>query len=125
MKKKTWFEAGSYFLVSFGQTFVEFGTFALLQWLALAPPIPSAVSIAVSATWNYVLNRNITFRSSANYLASILKFILLYLWNFIFLTLMLQILPNTFGIDPLLVKGFTMVCQGIWGFLLCKYVIFK
>lgn len=125
MKKKTWFEAGSYFLVSFGQTFVEFGTFAFLQWLKLAAPIPSAVSIMVSATWNYVLNRNITFRSSANYFASIIKFILLYLWNFIFLTMMLQILPNTFGIDPLLVKGFTMVCQGIWGFLLCKYVIFK
>ena len=40
-------EVISYFLVSFSQTFVEFGTFALLQLLKLIDPIPSAGSIIV------------------------------------------------------------------------------
>ncbi len=118
-------EAGSYFLVSFAQTFVEFGTFAFLQLLHFTEPIPGAGSIFVSGCWNYLMNRNITFRSSANYVKSITQFILLYVWNFLFLSAMLQILPTHFGWDPMIVKLFTMACQGIWGFLLCKFVIFK
>ena len=118
-------QAGSYFLVSFTQTFVEFGTFSLLQFLKFPVPIPGAVSIFISGCWNYMLNRNITFKSSSNYLKSITQFILLYIWNFCFLSLMLQILPVRFGWDPMLVKLFTMGCQGVWGFLLCKFVIFR
>ena len=114
-------EAFSYFLVSFSQTFVEFGAFALLQLLALPAPIPSAGSIFVSGSWNFMLNRNITFKSTSNYARSIVLFILLYCWNFVFLNLMLGILPW----DPMLIKLFTMICQGVWGFLLCKFVIFK
>ena len=118
-------QAGSYFLVSFTQTFVEFGAFSLLQFLKFPVPIPGAVSIFISGCWNYMLNRNITFKSSSNYLKSITQFILLYIWNFCFLSLMLQILPVRFGWDPMLVKLFTMGCQGVWGFLLCKFVIFR
>ena len=114
-------EAFSYFLVSFSQTFVEFGAFALLQLLALPSPIPSACSIFVSGSWNFMLNRNITFKSTSNYARSIVLFILLYCWNFVFLNLMLNVLPW----DPMLTKLFTMACQGVWGFLLCKFIIFK
>ena len=114
-------EVISYFMVSFSQTFVEFGAFALLQLLHFAEPIPSAGSIVVSGSWNYMLNRNITFKSTANYTRSIFLFILLYVWNFIYLNLMLHILPW----NPMLIKLFTMACQGVWGFLLCKFVIFK
>ena len=124
-KHKTGREVGSYFLVSFTQTFVEFGAFALLQLLKFAAPIPSAVSIFISGSWNYLLNRNLTFKSSANYAKSITQFILLYVWNFCFLSIMLQILPTHFGWDPMIVKLFTMGCQGVWGFLLCKFVIFR
>ena len=77
-------EAFSYFLVSFSQTFVEFGAFALLQLLALPAPIPSACSIFVSGSWNFMLNRNITFKSTSNYARSIVLFILLYCWNLYF-----------------------------------------
>lgn len=122
---KTGKEAGSYLLVSFTQTFVEFGTFALLQLLKFAEPIPGAVSIFISGCWNYLLNRKVTFKSSANYARSITQFILLYVWNFIFLSVMLQILPARFGLDPMIVKLFTMACQAVWGFTLCKFVIFK
>ncbi len=122
---KTGKQAGSYALVSIAQTFVEFGTFALLQLLKLPAPIPSGGSIFVSGCWNYLLNRNITFKSTANYAKSVTQFILLYVWNFCFLSAMLQILPIYFGWDPMAVKLFTQCCQGVWGFLLCKFVIFK
>lgn len=118
-------ELSSYILVSLTQTFVEFGTFVLLQLLSFAEPVPSAGSILVSGSWNYMLNRKVTFQSTANYSRSIVQFILLYVWNFCFLSAMLQILPVHFGWNPLWVKLFTMACQSVWGFLLCKFVIFK
>ncbi len=111
----------TYFSVSFSQTFVEFGVFALLQLLKLPAPIPSAGSITVSGCFNYILNRNVTFKSTSNHARSITLFVLLYCWNFFYLNLMLDILPW----DPMIIKLFTMACQGVWGFLLGKFVIFR
>ena len=121
MKNKSLREIFSYFMVSFSQTFVEFGAFALLQILALPAPVPSAGSVFVSGCWNYMLNRNITFKSSANYARSITLFVLLYCWNFVYLNLMLSALSW----DPMVIKLFTMGCQGVWGFLACKFIIFR
>ena len=114
-----------YFGVSGVQTFVEFGVFAVLQLLHAPAPWPGLLSIVCSGTFNYVMNRNVTFRSSSNVRRSILEFVALYAWNYLFLNLMLRLLPAAFGWDPMVVKLFTMACQGVWGFLLCKFVIFK
>lgn len=122
---KTGRELVSYFGVSATQTLVEFGTFTLLHLAGLPNPVPSVASIAVSGTYNFVMNRNLTFKSTSNLPRSIVLFILLYLWNFVFLQLMLSILPGAFGWDPVGVKFFTMMCQGIWGYLLSKFVIFR
>ena len=122
---KTGRELASYVGVSATQTLVEFGTFTLLHLAGLPNPVPSVASIAVSGTYNFVMNRNLTFKSTSNLPRSIVLFILLYLWNFVFLQLMLSILPGAFGWDPVGVKFFTMMCQGIWGYLLGKFVIFR
>ena len=124
-KHKTARELVSYFGVSATQTLVEFGTFTVLHLLSLPNPVPSVASIAVSGTYNFVMNRNLTFKSTSNLSRSIILFILLYIWNFVFLQLMLGVLPSAFGWDPVGVKFFTMMCQGIWGYLLSKFVIFR
>lgn len=123
--RKTGRELASYVGVSATQTLVEFGTFTLLHLAGLPNPVPSVASIAVSGTYNFVMNRNLTFKSTSNLPRSIVLFILLYIWNFVFLQLMLSILPGAFGWDPVGVKFFTMMCQGIWGYLLSKFVIFR
>lgn len=114
-----------YFGVSAMQTVVEFAVFAVLQLLKLPAPIPSAGSIVCSGTFNFVMNRNITFKSTSNLPRSVVLFVLLYVWNFAFLQMMLGVLPSAFGWDPMVVKLFTMCCQGVWGFLLSKFVIFR
>ena len=114
-----------YFGVSAMQTVLEFGVFTMLHLLSLPDPVPSALSIICSGTFNFAMNRNLTFKSTSNLTRSVVLFVLLYLWNFVFLQLMLGVLPSSFGWDPVVVKFFTMACQGVWGFLLSKFVIFR
>lgn len=124
-KHKTLRELVSYFGVSATQTIVEFGTFTVLQLMGLPNPAPSIASIVCSGTYNFVMNRNLTFKSTSNLPRSVVLFILLYVWNFVFLQLSLGILPSALGWSPVGIKFFTMMCQGIWGYLLSKFVIFK
>lgn len=109
--------------VSFAQTFVELGVFALLN---LVFPFSAANFVAVlcSATFQYVMNRNLTFKSSSSYARSISLFVLLWIWNLAFSSFAIAEL-SAVGWSPMLVKVITMVCQGCWGFLLSKYVIFR
>lgn len=111
--------------VSFTQTFVEFGVFALLQGLGMGSQVANGLAIVASASYNFVMNRNVTFKASSNFARSVALFALLYLWNFAFSSVMLAWLPSSFGWDPTVVKLLTMCCQGVWGFLLCRNVIFR
>lgn len=116
---------GKYFGVSATQTMVEFAVFFVLNAIGIGSQLANGIAIMCSATYNFVMNRNITFKSSSNFTRSVILFILLWIWNFLFSNTMLYYLPSTFGADPTLVKLGTMCCQGIWGYLLCKNVIFR
>lgn len=118
-------QATKYFGVSFTQTFVEFGVFAALHGLGMNASIANVFAIACSGSYNFIMNRNITFKSSSNLTRSIILFILLYCWNLLFSSTCLAILPEAFGWNTTLVKLLTMCCQGVWGFLLSRYVIFR
>ena len=115
----------SYYGVSLAQTFIEFGVFALLQALGVLSTLANELAVGVSATFNFLMNRNVTFRASSNFARSVVLFVLLYLWNFAFSSAMIALLPPLCGIDPTLVKLITMALQGIWGFFACKYLIFR
>ncbi|MDO4502515.1 MAG: GtrA family protein [Coriobacteriia bacterium] len=107
--------------VSFTQTFVELGVFLLLGAVGLPAKVANVFAIVASGSYNYVMNRNITFKASTSYARSVTLFVLLYCWNLLFCNVMLGLLPW----PDAAVKLFTMGCQGVWGFLLCRYVIFK
>ena len=87
----------SYGGVSAMQTFVEFGVFAVLQLAGL--PFRLARSIAM--------------------------FVAMYCWNLLFSNLMMAWIPGLLGWPTMAVKIVTMGMQAVWGFLLCRYVIFK
>ena len=71
----------SYGGVSAMQTFVEFGVFAVLQLAGLPFRLANAVAVFCSGSFNYVMNRNVTFKSSSNYARSIAMFVAMYCWN--------------------------------------------
>ena len=58
-------------------------------------------------------------------LAQRAMFIALYVWNFLFGTWFIGWAAVTFGCPQMAGKFITMAMQGIWGFCLCKWVIFK
>ncbi len=111
--------------VSIAQTFVEFGVFAVLQLIGLATGIANGIAVACSGTFNFLMNRNITFKSSSNFWRSVALFVALYVWNFLFGTWFIGATSAAFGLPQIAGKLITMGMQGIWGFCLCKWVIFK
>ena len=115
----------SYGGVSAIQTFVEFGVFAILQLTGLPFRLANAAAVFCSGTFNYVMNRNVTFKSSSNYARSITIFVAMYCWNLLFSNLMMAWIPDLLGWPTMAVKIATMGMQAIWGFLLCRYIIFK
>lgn len=118
-------QAMTYYGVSIAQTFVEFGVFAVTQFLGLATGMANGIAVACSGTFNFLMNRNITFKASSNFWRSVFLFILLYLWNFLFGTWFISATASAFGLPQTVSKFITMAMQGVWGFCLCKWVIFK
>lgn len=114
-----------YLMVSATQTLVEFGSFTILHLLAVPSTVANAVAIVLSASYNFLMNRNVTFKSSSNFTRSVALFILLWIWNYLFGSTMLTWLPATLGWNAIVVKFLTMGCQFAWGYPLCKHVIFR
>lgn len=117
-------QAFMYYGVSIMQTFVEFGVFALAQ-LALPTGVANGIAVACSGSFNFLMNRNITFKASSNFWRSVVLFIALYVWNFLFGTWFIDWAAASFGCPEMVGKFATMAMQGIWGFCLCKWVIFR
>lgn len=117
-------QAFMYYGVSMMQTFVEFGVFAIAQ-LALPTGVANGIAVACSGSFNFLMNRNITFKASSNFWRSVAMFIALYVWNFLFGTWFIGWAAASFGCSELIGKFITMAMQGIWGFCLCKWVIFR
>ena len=98
----------------------------LLPYLLTVPStIANAVAIVLSASYNFLMNRNVTFKSSSNFTRSVILFITLWAWNYLFGSTMLTWLPQNLGWNAILVKFLTMGCQFAWGYPLCKHVIFR
>lgn len=117
-------QAFTYYGVSILQTFVEFGVFAIAQ-LVLSTTVANGIAVVCSGTFNFLMNRNITFKASSNFWRSVVMFVALYVWNFLFGTWFIGWSAAVFGCPEMLGKFITMAMQGIWGFCLCKWVIFK
>ena len=106
-----------------GVKFIPTG--AVLQLAGLPFRLANAVAVFCSGSFNYVMNRNVTFKSSSNYARSIAMFVAMYCWNLLFSNLMMAWIPGLLGWPTMAVKIVTMGMQAVWGFLLCRYVIFK
>lgn len=101
------------------------GVFAVLQIFSLTTGVANGIAVAYSGSFNFLMNRNITFRASSNFWRSVAMFVALYVRNFLFGTWFIGWAATVIGCPEVASKFITMAMQGIWGFLLCKFVIFK
>lgn len=72
---------GKYVGVSATQTIVEYATFAILHLIGVPSQIANGIAVVCSATYNFVMNRNVTFKSSSNFTRSVALFVLLWIWE--------------------------------------------
>ncbi len=63
---------------------MEYATFAILHLIGVPSQIANGIAVVCSATYNFVMNRNVTFKSSSNFTRSVALFVLLWIWNFTF-----------------------------------------
>ena len=71
---------GKHVGVSATQTIVEYATFAILHLIGVPSQVSNGIAVVCSATYNFVMNRNVTFKSSSNFTRSVALFVLLWGW---------------------------------------------
>ena len=101
------------------------GVFAVLQIFSLTTGVANGIAVAYSGSFNFLMNRNITFKASSNFWRSVAMFVALYVRNFLFGTWFIGWAATVIGCLEVASKFIPLAMQGIWGFLLCKFVIFK
>ena len=57
---------------------MEYATFAILHLIGVPSQIANGIAVVCSATYNFVMNRNVTFKSSSNFTRSVALFVLLF-----------------------------------------------
>lgn len=123
--KKTLFQAIKYLVVGGSSAVIELVLFQLLS-AVFAIPLAAAnvTAVVVSTVFNFLVNRNVTFKSTSNPLRSLVLYLLLFALNTTFSTVVISLLAAQ-GVYPLVAKVFTMACIVLWNFVLYKKIIFK
>ena len=123
--RKTLFQAIKYLVVGGSSAVIELVLFQLLS-AVFAIPLAAAnvTAVVVSTVFNFLVNRNVTFKSTSNPLRSLVLYLLLFALNTTFSTVVISLLAAQ-GVYPLVAKVCTMACIVLWNFVLYKKVIFK
>lgn len=123
--KKTLFQAIKYLMVGGSSAVIELVLFQLLS-AVFAIPLAAAnvTAVVVSTVFNFLVNRNVTFKSTSNPLRSLVLYLLLFALNTTFSTVVISLLAAQ-GVYPLVAKVCTMACIVLWNFVLYKKIIFK
>lgn len=114
-----------YASVGFTQTFVEFGVFMSLRIIGIPLHIANVFAVACSGTYNFLMNREVTFEKTGHLLRSLCQFIVLLCWNYLFSSTCMHFLPDILGVPAYAIKFATMLIAGCWGFLICRYIIYR
>ena len=124
-EKKTFLQAAKYLAVGGSSAALELAIFQLLSAGAgMAPGCANVIAVVASTVFNFLANKNVTFKSTANPLRSFMLYIVLFAFNATFSTACISLLAQH-GVYPLLAKVATMACIVLWNFVLYKRVVFK
>ena len=114
----------TYLLVGGGTALLELGLFQIFYEFVHVPLAPSNVIATLVATaTNFLLNRNVTFKSTSNPLRSLVLYCLLFLMNMTVSTLAIAAMVSI-GIPSAFAKLVMQCCVVVWNFILYRKVIF-
>ena len=113
-------------LFSISAGIIEIGLFTLLDKFTNWPYWPCyLIALVVSVIWNFTLNREYTFKSTANVSLAMLKVGLFYLIFTPTSTILGNYLAEHLHWYEFLVTALNMLCNFIFEYLYDKYYVFK
>ncbi len=113
-------------LFSISAGLIEIGLFTILdEFTNLDYWICYLVALIASVVWNFTLNREFTFKSTANVPLAMTKVFIFYLIFTPASTLLGNYLVKNLGWNDYLVTGINMLCNFILEYLYDKYIVFK
>ena len=122
-KKELW-RAIKFTLFSISAGIIQIGSFALLELFIKTYWIAYLISLVLSIVWNFTLNRQYTFKSTANVPIAMAKVFGFYL-VFTPLSTYLGHLAEGAGINDFIILVITMLSNFILEFLFCKFVVYR
>ena len=103
---------------------IDIVLFQVLYALAGFPVyIANPASLTVATVYNFLMNRNVTFKSTSNPVRSLVLYALLFVFNTCFTTWFIGFLIG-FNVHSLLAKLLAIFCTTAWNFILFRKVIF-
>ncbi len=113
-------------LFSISAGVIQIGLFTLLNELtSLNYWICYLTGLVASVIWNFTLNREFTFKSTANVPLAMTKVFIFYLIFTPASTLLGNYLVKNLGWNDYLVTGINMLCNFILEYLYDKYIVFR
>ena len=113
-------------LFSIAAGIIELGLFTLLNectncdyWACYL------IALVASVIWNFTLNREFTFKSTANIPVAMLKVFIFYLIFTPISTFLGNYLVENLQFNQYLVTGLNMLCNFILEYIYDKYIVFK
>lgn len=104
---------------------IEVAIFAFLHFFIELPIEASNIVAILTATgYNFLFNRNVSFKSSSSVTAGLVKYILLFLANMAFSTSILS-LAAQHDIPIMPIKLMSMICIMLWNYVLYRKVVFR
>lgn len=121
---KTLGQAIKYLVVGGSSAAIELVLFQLFSaGFGVAVAYANIAAVVISTVFNFLVNRNVTFKSTANPARSLVLYLLLFAFNTTFSTTVIAFAAS-YGVYPLAAKLFTMACIVLWNFVLYRKVIF-
>ena len=105
---------------------IEIGIFTLLnEFTSFGYWICYLTGLVASVIWNFTLNREFTFKSTANVPLAMTKVFIFYLIFTPTSTILGNYLVKHLHINEYIVTGFNMLCNFILEYLYDKHVVFR
>ena len=124
--KKEIFRKIKFTLFSISAGLIEIGLFTLLNeftnWGYWACYL---IALVASVVWNFTLNREFTFKSTANVPVAMFKVFIFYLIFTPVSTILGNYLVDKLNWNEYLVTGLNMLCNFILEYLYDEYIVFK
>lgn len=115
-----------YLIIGSTSVAVDLGTLIVIHALL---PISATIAVALNQliviAFSFTLNKLWTFRNSQLPHAQLVRYMLLWGWNYLFAVATMYVFAEQFGQDFRLVRIATIAVSVLWNFYLYKYWVFK